>query len=208
VHPPEQNGPQRALSEALTEVERLKKENERLKKLLGIRASIPGIIPVSNILSPVSVTGKSSPQDKIRLFRSLFRGRDDVYAVRWEGKNEKAGYSPAGIRDSRNIFVSKAEAIKQRQLLPLTDQVIHDHLSGKLTAGIYPLLKDEACWFLAIDFDQATWTDDVSAFLQVCEEWAIPACLERSRSGRGAHVWIFFEQTIPHRWHAKWAPLF
>jgi len=197
VHAPEQNGPQRELSEALAEVERLKEENERLKKLLEIRTSVPGIIPPSNILSTASVTTKSSTQDKIRLFRSLFRGRDDVYAVRWEGKNGKSGYSPACIRDSRSFFASKTEAVKQRQLLPLTDQVIHDHLSGKLTAGIYPLLKDETCWFLAIDFDKATWSDDVSAFLQVCAQWTIPASLERSRSGRGAHVWFFFEQPIP-----------
>ena len=168
MHAPEQNRPQRELSAALAEIKRLKEENERLKKFLEIRASVPGIIPVSNILSPAFVSVKSSTQDKIRLFRSLFRGRDDVYAVRWEGKNGKSGYSPAFIRDSRNFFLPKAEAIKQRQLLPLTDQVIHDHLCGKLAAGMYPLLKDETCWFLAIDFDKATWTDDASAFLHVC----------------------------------------
>ena len=197
MHAPEPNNPQKGLSEALAEVERLREENERLKKLLEIRRSIPDLISVSNVLSPASVSTKSSTQDKIRLFRSLFRGRDDVYAVRWEGKNGKSGYSPACIRDSRSFFASKAEAVKQRQLLPLTDQVIHDHLSGKLTAGIYPLLKDETCRFLAIDFDKATWADDVSAFLQVCAQWNIPASLERSRSGRGAHVWFFFEQPIP-----------
>ena len=171
MHAPEPNNPQKGLSEALAEVERLKEENERLKKLLEFRTNIPAIIPISNVVSPASITTKSSTQDKIRLFQSLFRGRNDVYAVRWDGKNGKSGYSPACIRDSRNFFASKAEAIKQRQLLPLTDQVIHDHLSGKLTAGIYPLLKDEACWFLAIDFDKATWIDDASAFLQVCAQW-------------------------------------
>lgn len=193
----DENSLRKELSGALAEVERLKEENGRLKKLLEIRTSAPGIIPISKVLSPAFVTTKSSTQDKIRMFRSLFRGRDDVYAVRWEGKNGKSGYSPACIRDARNFFASKAEVIKQRQLLPLTDQVIHDHLSGKLTAGIYPLLKDEACWFLAVDFDKATWADDVSAFLQVCAQWTIPASLERSRSGKGGHVWIFFEQPIP-----------
>jgi len=150
VHTAEENGPQRGLSEALAKLKRLKEENERLKKLLEIRTSIPGIIPASNILPPASVTTKSS---KIRLFRSLFRGRDDVYAIRWEGRNGKSGYFPACIRDARNFFVSKAEAIKQRQLMALTDQVIHDHLSGKLTAGIYlfliilgPYQPTSFCW--------------------------------------------------------------
>jgi superfamily II DNA or RNA helicase len=197
VHATEENGHQKELREALTEVERLREENERLKKLLDIRASVPGISPISNVLSPASVTTKSSTQDKIRLFRSLFRGRDDVYAVRWEARNGKSGYSPACIRDARNFFVPKAEAIKQRQLLPLNDQMIHDHLSGKLSAGIYPLLKDETCWFLAVDFDKATWPDDALAFLQMCSQWNIPTSLEKSRSGKGAHVWTFFEQAIP-----------
>jgi superfamily II DNA or RNA helicase len=79
----------------------------------------------------------------------------------------------------------------------LNDQVIHDHLSGKVIAGIYPLLKDETCCFLAVDFDKATWSDDASTFLQTCSQWNIPACLEKSRSGKGAHIWIFFEQPIP-----------
>ena len=140
MHAAEENNPQRELIDALDEITRLKEENERLRKLLEIRTSVPGIVSGSNILSPASVTTKSSTQDKIRLFRNLFRGRDDVYAIRREGKNGKSGYSPACIRDARNFFASKAEAIKQRQLLPQTDQVIHDHLSGKLTAGIYPLL--------------------------------------------------------------------
>lgn len=114
MHAPEQNSSQKKLSDALAEIKGLKEENERLKKLLEIRANVPGIIPASNILAPASVTTKSSTQDKSRLFRNLFRGRDDVYAVHWEGKNGKSGYSPACIRDSRNFFISKAEAIKQR----------------------------------------------------------------------------------------------
>ena len=75
--------------------------------------------------------------------------------------------------------------------------MIHDHLTGKLTAGVYPLLTDETCWFLAADFDKATWQDDVRAFLQTCADWKIPAALERSRSGRGGHVWIFFDAPLP-----------
>jgi superfamily II DNA or RNA helicase len=84
-----------------------------------------------------------------------------------------------------------------KEYFPLTDQVIHDHLTGKLTAGVYPLLADETCCFLAADFDKATWQDDVRAFLDTCGEWKVPAVLERSRSGRGGHVWIFFEVPLP-----------
>jgi len=84
-----------------------------------------------------------------------------------------------------------------KEYFPLTDQVIHDHLTGKLTAGVYPLLTDETCWFLAADFDKTTWQDDVRAFLQTCADWKIPAGLERSRSGRGGHVWIFFDAPLP-----------
>ncbi len=116
VHAPEQIGSQAELIEALAEVERLKEENERLKKLLGIRTNVPGIIPIPTVLSPASVTTKSSTQDKIRLFRSLFRGRDDLYAVRWEGKNGKSGYSPACIRDSRNFFCLEGRG---RQTTPI-----------------------------------------------------------------------------------------
>jgi superfamily II DNA or RNA helicase len=84
-----------------------------------------------------------------------------------------------------------------RIFLPLTDAVIEKHLLGKVTAGIYPLLPDETCWFLAVDFDKKTWHKDASAFLEVCRQLQVPAALERSRSGNGAHVWIFFEQPIP-----------
>ena len=141
------------------------------------------------------VTSKSSPDEKVKLFSSLFRGRDDVYALRWEGRNGKAGYSPAYQKTWSNSFQKKPD--EPKEYFPLTDQVIHNHLTGKLTAGVYPLLTDETCWFLAADFDKTTWKDDVQAFLKTCAEWNIPAALERSRSGRGGHVWIFFDAPLP-----------
>ena len=64
-----------------------------------------------------------------------------------------------------------------RQLLPLTDEAVHDHLSGNITVGVYPLLSDETCWFLAVDFDQRTWRQDAGAFLDSCREWNVPAAL-------------------------------
>jgi superfamily II DNA or RNA helicase len=90
-----------------------------------------------------------------------------------------------------------ASTRETRKNIPLTDAAIHAHLAGKQTLGVYPMLLEETCWFLAVDFDKKTWKDDASAFLSTCRELHVPAALERSRSGNGAHVWIFFEQPIP-----------
>ena len=141
------------------------------------------------------VTAKSSPDEKVKLFRSLFRGREDVYALRWEGRDGKKGYSPACRKVWGNPFGKHSD--EPKEYFQLTDQIIHDHLTGKLTAGVYPLLANETCWFLAADFDKSTWQDDVRAFRHTCAEWKVPAVVERSRSGRGGHVWIFFEAPLP-----------
>jgi len=80
--------------------------------------------------------------------------------------------------------------------MPVTDEVLEGHLRGRHTIGVYPMLADETCWFLAVDFDKATWKDDSATFLQTCAARSVPAALERSRSGNGAHVWIFFAEPI------------
>ena len=185
------------LAQALAECERLQMENRRLRERLGIPPVDTAVQIVSESNTQVTVTAKSSPDEKVKLFRSLFRGRDDVYAIRWEGRNGKTGYSPAYAKTWSNSFQRKPDAPKE--YFPLTDQVIHDHLTGKLTAGVYSLRTDETCWFLAADFDKATWQDDVRVFLKTCGEWQVPAVLERSRSGKGGHVWIFFEAPLPAR---------
>jgi superfamily II DNA or RNA helicase len=180
------------LAAAVAEAGRLRCENERLRKLLRVRESCPQVIFGSQMETKPPVGVSLSADEKIRLFRSLFRGREDVYAVRWEGRNGKSGYSPACAKTA--FYASRSEWKANREFLPLTDTVIRHHLSGELTAGVYPLLKDERCWFLAADFDKATWRDDALAFQQICTQAGIPAYLERSRSGHGAHVWIFFEK--------------
>ena len=150
----------------------------------------------------------SLPAAKIALFRSLFRVRDDVYARRFESKRTgKSGYAPAcanewvrGVCEKPRI---KCADCPHRRFLPLTDDVIRWHLSGcdldgePFVAGGYPLFQDETCAFLAIDFDKAEWGADSVAFLQTCRRMHLPAALERSRSGRGGHVWLFFEEAIP-----------
>ena len=156
------------LADALAECERLRQENHDLRKRLELPLVETSAQSNANIVefnSTVAVvTSKSSSDEKVKLFRSLFRGREDIYAARWEGRSGKAGYSPAHRKTWSNSFQKRPD--QPKEYFPLTDQVIHDHLTGKLTAGVYPLLTDETCWFLAADFDKTTWQDDVRAFLQ------------------------------------------
>ncbi len=142
-----------------------------------------------------------TPDEKVELFRELFRGREDVHAVRWESPDGRKGYSPKSERDWKAYYAAKREDRRRvdketRKYLPLTDEVIRAHLKGEITVGVYPLLLDETCWFLAADFDKKTWQEDAAAFLATCRDWDVPAALERSRSGEGGHFWIFFDRAI------------
>ena len=187
---------------------RLRDENARLRRLLAVHSiPIPQIAPAS---PPITKTAETAPpldkeeraRRRIALFRSLFRGREDVYARRWENTDGRLGYMPAAVKDWKAINKSRPEDRKKvdqktRKFLPVTDAVIEQHLLGKETVGVYPLLPDETCWFLAADFDKKTWEYDSQAFLETCRELKVPAALERSRSGKGGHIWIFFERALP-----------
>lgn len=176
------------LQRVLKECESLKEENHKLKETLRLNN-----IPI-NMKKPQWGSVKSREQilkDRIKIFRSLFKGRTDVFAIRWEYQDGKSGYSPARERKKPN-----KESYQDRELIPLTNQVIYDHLIGKKTIGIYPMLKDETCWFLAVDFDKENWKDDASAFMETCKEFSVSASVEISRSGNGCHVWIFFQDAI------------
>lgn len=182
----------------------LKAENARLIALLEANG-IQWRAPLEQV-SPGSTPEPSrlSTDEKVALFRRLFRGRTDVYPIRWEGKTStKSGYSPACANEWR-AGVCEKPRIKcgdcgSRLLIPLSDAVLYDHLSGKHTVGVYPLLEDDTCYFLAIDFDEAEWKEDARAFMQSCTELGAPAALEISRSGKGAHVWVFFAGRVPAR---------
>lgn len=181
----------------LAECARLREENARLRELLATHGFPPEPPPAATL----DAGNPLSPEAKVALFRSLFRGREDVYAVRWEAKDGRSGYAPAGKRDWNAVLASRPEERKKvdretRQLLPLTDSVLRGHLMGKHTVGIYPLLVDETCRLLAVDFDKTTWQADAAAFLATCRKLGISATLERSRSGNGGHVWIFFERPL------------
>ncbi|MEY3201276.1 MAG: hypothetical protein RIR70_826 [Pseudomonadota bacterium] len=182
----------------------LRAESARLIALLeahGIEWRSPQPVVV---VAPEPEPSRLSTTEKVALFRRLFRGRTDVYPVRWEGKTSgKSGYAPACANEWR-AGVCEKPRIKcgdcgNRLLIPLTDAVIYDHLAGEHTVGVYPLLEDDSCYFLAVDFDEAEWQDDARAFMQSCAALGVPAALEISRSGRGAHAWVFFASRVSAR---------
>jgi superfamily II DNA or RNA helicase len=154
------------------------------------------------------VTMASPTTEKIALFRSLFRGREDVFPRRWENpKIGKSGYSPTcrnewvrGICEKPRIRCGECP---NQAFIPVGDDVLRAHLTGKaagggadFTAGIYPMLPDETVWFLAADFDKKTWMEDVAAFRDTARAKGVPVAIERSRSGNGAHAWIFFTEPV------------
>lgn len=140
--------------------------------------------------------------ERIKLFRSLFRGRDDVYARLWVSrKTGKSGYTPVCRNEWKPKIcqkpVAKCYECPNRELSPLDDDVVTKHLKGESVVGIYPMMQDETCHFLAIDFYKERWRDNVLAFKETCLQQDVPVAIERSRSGNGAHAWIFFEQDVP-----------
>lgn len=142
-----------------------------------------------------------SLNEQIKLFRSLFQGREDVFAVRWE-KSGKSGYMPDYQYDPYRYRVHKMNGgtfanYPNKTYLPFTDNEIQKHLNGVQQIGVYPLLTDNSSWFLVADFDKQNWKEEAVNFLNACKEKNIPAYLERSRSGNGGHVWIFFDKPYP-----------
>ncbi len=195
----------RQLAEAQRELDRLRDENEQLRGRLGLSSSdaaaeaplhetAPTLFPVAEPKALPEVDARSPLADKVALVRRLFRGQDEVYAVRWTNpRTGKAGYSPA-VAGGWN---GRPTTGKARRHLPLTDGVVGEHLEGSKTIGVYPLRKDDTCWLLACDFDGGSWALDAAAFVEVCGRHEVPAVLERSRSGEGGHVWIFFTAPVP-----------
>ena len=182
----------------------LQTENARLTALLeahGIEWRVPQPTAVE-VQGPEP--SRLSTAEKVMLFRRLFRGRTDVFPVRWEGKTSgKSGYAPAcanewiaGVCEKPRI---KCGDCGNRLLIPLSDAVIYEHLAGEHTVGVYPLLEGDTCYFLAVDFDEADWRDDARAFMQSGETLGVPVALEISRSGKGAHAWVFFASRVAAR---------
>ncbi|MDD5531624.1 MAG: DEAD/DEAH box helicase family protein [Syntrophales bacterium] len=142
----------------------------------------------------------AAPTEKISLFMSLFKGREDVYAKKWRNRKGDSGYVPVCRNEWKSGLCGKP-AIKclqcrNRSYDKLDAKIIEAHLRGEIILGLYPLLKDETCWLLAIDFDGLDWQKDISTLREVCRIYDIPLAVERSQSGNGAHAWFFFETNI------------
>jgi hypothetical protein len=155
-----------------------------------------------------SIDRNSAIEKKIALFRRLFRGRSDVFPIRWENRaTGRSGYGPACANEWRRGVCEKPKVkcstCPNQAFRAVDDVSIERHLRGvdangaPFVMGVYPMLADNTCSFLAADFDEGEWRRDVSAFRETCQRHKIPVAIERSRSGNGAHAWIFFEEPIP-----------
>jgi len=140
-------------------------------------------------------------ESQLSLFQSLFNGRKDVFATHWQKAN-KSGYIPSYHYDPYAYRLHKMNGgtfknFQNKSYLPLTQQQLIKHFNGEQLIGVYPLLNDNTSWFIVADFDKANWITDCKAFIEICKANEIPAYLERSRSGNGGHVWIFFNNPYP-----------
>ena len=200
----------------LRQYEVLHKENEVLRSLLKIhgveyetRMKEDMNKPIYSLVSVPTIT--LSIDERLRLFQSLFKGREDVFARRWFSKTTgKSGYQPVCINEWKQGICDKKKyrcaICPNRNFAPLTSQDMYRHLEGKDeyccdVVGLYAIMQDNNCAFLCADFDDKNckygYKEDVLAYVGVCREWLIPYAIERSRSGNGAHVWIFFEAPLP-----------
>ena len=174
---------------------RLAELEEEKKKLLALREE----------LQKSSLTAQDSslysPEQKVAIFRGLFRGRTDVFANRWQNKQGRSGYSVAcdnewvqGVCQKPRV---KCQDCNHRQFTEINDRVIYRHLAGQQVVGLYPLMHDNTCYFVAADFDKGQWQEEVRAVSKACQSFEIPHAIEVSRSGNGAHLWVFFSEKVP-----------
>lgn len=193
-----------AIRQAEETIARLEVEREAVRaRLERLRAELLAIEAAGSPIArpPTPSAGPQSPLEKVRLFRQLFRGRGDVYPVRFESaRTGKAGYTPAcanrfvrGVCDLPRV---KCGECPNQAFLPVDDAAVLGHLQGRHVMGVYPLLQDETCWLLALDLDGGSWRLDAQAFVETCTAEGLRCVVELSRSGDGAHVWFFFAEPL------------
>jgi hypothetical protein len=198
----------RAIAQEEARLARLEAGQADSRRRLGtLRAELAslGAEPDIRVRLPVAVEARvpKTSAEKVKLFRSLFRGRDEVFPTRFVSKKTgKPGYAPACSNKWEPGLCALKTGCKcsdcvNQAFLPFDDAAVVGHLTGRHVMGVYPLLDDETCWLLAVDFDAGTWTDDVSAFVETCRRVGLPLAVERSRSGNGAHIWFFFSAPVP-----------
>jgi len=179
------------------ELEELRRENARLRKLLRISnlEAEPARSTQSAFFdrAPGPVDAGSAPEAKVEFFAALFGARRDVYAVRWENaRTGRSGWMPAVEGGWR-----KGRPVGEQKYLPLTREVVTAHLTGTHHLGLYPMLPGDLTGWLAADFDGPAAMLDALAYLKAARAIGAPAALEVSRSGVGAHVWVFFTDPVP-----------
>ncbi|MBI4978663.1 MAG: DEAD/DEAH box helicase family protein [Spirochaetes bacterium] len=191
----------------MSDLEELKSRLDAIEKeKRAIEADLRSLQNASSQAEPagtiISGTIPKTPEEKIALFMKLFACRTDVFPHRWESQN-KSGYSPACRNEWKRPLCRKPEvkctACTNKDFIPLTDDVVRAHLEGRSTIGTYAIREDDTCIFLAADFDESEWMQDVHAYKEAAGKLGVDVAVERSRSGNGAHAWIFFNVPVPAR---------
>ncbi len=194
----------------------LERERAQIQQQLSQRRLNPALVGArqGNLEIAASPVSHDSPiREKVALFRRYFAGRVDVYPIRWESPtSDRAGYAPACAHEWQPLICAKPRIkcgqCPHQAFLPVNDDLIERHLRGapragirerEFVAGVYPLLPDDTCQFLALDFDNEGWREDAQALRTVCRDASVPVAFERSRSGNGAHVWMFFTRPVAAR---------
>ncbi len=210
----EQEQPDDEIGQVRAALAALDLERQRLISQLDrlLLAAVPVVVTPKPVQATSGISNNSTAAEKIALFRRLFSGRTDVVPLRWENqKSGKSGYSPACTNEWVRGVCGKPQVkcgdCPNQAFIGASNAVVECHLRGEdrirkkqretgFVAGVYPLLFDDTCYFLAVDFDKKDWIGDAKAFLETCRDLDVPAALERSRSGNGGHVWIFFSESI------------
>lgn len=190
---------ERRLNALRTEQDATAAELNRLRDALARAAPPDAPAPA---VAPAASTAPKTPAEKLRLFRALFRGRPDVYPLLWiNDRTGRKGYAPAcrnewvrGVCEKPRVSCGECP---NQAFLPVDDETVLGHLQGRHVMGVYPMLPDDTCWFVAADFDRAGWVEDIVAFRETAMAVGLPVGIERSRSGNGGHAWLFFDSPLP-----------